>query len=253
MPKKQAKKKVASKKGANKYEAFTTVIIDRSQISEAPYNPRKISEHKLSKLKKFIKSKEGGLLGPLIWNKRTGNLVGGHQRLTILDALHRGKPYKMTVSAVDQDEHTEVKSNIFLNNPSAMGEWDVDRLQDIAELFPELKFDDDLGFEEEEIDILNIGGFEEDVFADAGADGSDFETGDTGTDPTRFREEKKRSRDKKKKENKDGEGLISRSDFTLTFIFPDSDGKAAFLKKIGQNPKSVRLNSQILEKLAGKK
>lgn len=99
----------------------------RSAFKNAPYNPRKISKHARKKLKSNLK--ENGLVSTLVWNKRTGNLVGGHQRLSILDDLERGQDYLLTVSAIDVDEKTERQLNLFLNNPNAQGDWDTDALE----------------------------------------------------------------------------------------------------------------------------
>src|SRR5262245_10514883 len=56
-----------------------------SKINRAPYNPRKKLEKADPEYQKLLRSiNEFGLVEPLIWNKRTGNLVGGHQRLTVL-------------------------------------------------------------------------------------------------------------------------------------------------------------------------
>ncbi len=48
-------------------------------LKAAKYNPRKISEKKLDMLGKSMK--EFGDLSGIIFNRRTGNLVGGHQRI----------------------------------------------------------------------------------------------------------------------------------------------------------------------------
>lgn len=50
----------------------------------ASYNPRKITEQELDALKKALEV--FGDLGGIIFNKKTGNLVGGHQRVKTLDA-----------------------------------------------------------------------------------------------------------------------------------------------------------------------
>jgi ParB-like chromosome segregation protein Spo0J len=96
-----------------------------------------------------------GLVEPLVWNRRTGNLVGGHQRLAILDE-EEGKEYELTVSAIDVDAETEKKINVFLNNTSAMGSWDQDALEklvlDLAQGSPLVI--EDLGFDPVELQLL---------------------------------------------------------------------------------------------------
>jgi len=105
------------------------VTIDRWQLHNAPYNPRKISEHARKKLKAQMKAQ--GLVSTLVWNKRTGNLVGGHQRLSILDDLEHSQNYLLTVSAIDVDDKTERELNLFLNNANVQGDWDIDALEKI--------------------------------------------------------------------------------------------------------------------------
>ena len=57
------------------------------QINPAPYNPREDLRPDDPRFKKLVKSVgEFGLVEPLVWNKRSGNLVGGHQRLKVLRA-----------------------------------------------------------------------------------------------------------------------------------------------------------------------
>lgn len=60
-------------------QQFEYGTVKRSQIKFADYNPRIIDESNQKKLVKAIR--ENGLIEPLVWNKRTGVLVGGHQRL----------------------------------------------------------------------------------------------------------------------------------------------------------------------------
>lgn len=234
-------------KGANRYEKFEAVVVDRSEIQEAYYNPRRISEESLKKLKRFLKSKEGGLLAPLTWNQQTKNIVSGHQRLQILDTLHKGKPYKLTVAKVSMKEEDEVKANVFMNNPGAQGEWDVEKLQEIHDLFPDLDFTKDLAFDEDELDILGL---------DFGVDdfGDDDEPGEADSaapsDASVFREAKKAGREQANRENANGDGsAYSKADFTLTFIFPSSESKREALERMGFKDNPARLNSQTLTDL----
>lgn len=104
---------------ANKFERFTPRVVSRAQVQGAPYNPRQISPAARKALRDKFEST--GQVEPLIWNKRTGNLVGGHQRLTILDDLMGTDDYKLTVSEVDLSPADEKVMNVFLNNPSVQG------------------------------------------------------------------------------------------------------------------------------------
>lgn len=55
------------------------------KINPAAYNPRRISDEALSGLKESIK--KFGFVEPLVINTKTGNLVGGHQRLKAAENL----------------------------------------------------------------------------------------------------------------------------------------------------------------------
>ena len=59
-----------------------------SKINPATYNPRKDLKPEDPEYKKLLQSIiVFGYVDPLVWNKRTGNLVGGHQRFKILLAM----------------------------------------------------------------------------------------------------------------------------------------------------------------------
>lgn len=135
----------------SKYQAYDTETINRSEIKNAPYNPRIMDPKAKKRLKQNIA--KHGLVAALTWNKRTGNLVGGHQRLEQLDALEKNKDYELTVCVVDVDEREEAALNVQLNNPSMQGEWDLDKLANMAEDF-DFDLSEDLGFTESDIDFM---------------------------------------------------------------------------------------------------
>jgi hypothetical protein len=109
-------------------QTFQAVEINRSQIQNAPYNPRVMGAEARRRLKNALKKL--GLLQPLVWNVRSGNLVGGHQRLSIIDQLvGNGQPdFTLTVAQVDLSHAEEVEANLVLNNDAAMGEFDLEKL-----------------------------------------------------------------------------------------------------------------------------
>ena len=135
----------------SKYQNYDTEVINRDQIQNAPYNPRIMDDKAKKRLKQNIA--RHGLVSALTWNKRTGNLVGGHQRLEQLDALEGNKDYELTVCVVDVDEREEAALNVQLNNPSMQGEWDMDKLAMMSEEF-DLDLKDDLGFTDTDIDFM---------------------------------------------------------------------------------------------------
>lgn len=109
--------------------------IQRSIINFANYNPRKIAPEARKSLKANLK--RIGLLGGIVWNEVTGNLVSGHQRISIIDEVNKynsdtkENDYLIRVEVVRMDEKTEKEQNIFMNNRSVQGEFDSDMLKDM--------------------------------------------------------------------------------------------------------------------------
>ena len=124
--------------------------VDKSQINPAPYNPRKDLQPEDVEYQKLARSIEAfGDVEPLVWNERTGNLVGGHQRFKIL--LDQGRE-EFDVSVVDLDDTAEKQLNLALNKIS--GEWDNDKL---SQLLSELADVADIaltGFDASELEQL---------------------------------------------------------------------------------------------------
>lgn len=101
--------------------------VHKSKINPAPYNPRKDLQPEDVEYQKLARSIEAfGDVEPLVWNERTGNLVGGHQRLKIL--LDQGRE-EFDVSVVNLDDTAEKQLNLALNKIS--GEWDNDKLSQL--------------------------------------------------------------------------------------------------------------------------
>ena len=114
------------------------------ELESAPYNPRRISEEALEGLKGSLE--RFGLVEPIVWNKRTGRVVGGHQRLKALEALGVSEAQAVVVDLSDEDEKA---LNVALNNPHLAGEFTEDigaLLAEIgaadSEVFGELNFED---------------------------------------------------------------------------------------------------------------
>ncbi|MGC2635006.1 MAG: site-specific DNA-methyltransferase [Candidatus Cybelea sp.] len=116
--------------------------IDIAELRPAPYNPRRISPAAMAALTKSLE--RFGLVEPIIWNKRSGLVVAGHQRLKILKAK---KVRKTSVVVVDLDERSERALNIALNSASLTGTFS-DGLEALLEaiqrddevLFAQLRF-----------------------------------------------------------------------------------------------------------------
>lgn len=136
--------------GRSRFDKGNPEVIERSLIANAPYNPRQIDRESAERLRKSLK--EHGLVDLPIWNRRTGNLVGGHQRISQLDALEGSKDYELMVNVIDVDEREEAQLNVKLNNPDLQGDWDFQKLADMAGEF-DLDFED-MGFSEMSVDMM---------------------------------------------------------------------------------------------------
>lgn len=119
-----------------------------SQLKPAPYNPRFMPEHEKEALKKSIK--EFGLVEPLVYNKQTGHVVGGNQRLIALKELGFTE---VEVVEVDLPLKKEKALNLALNRIN--GQWDNEQLALILKELDE-NLQELTGFEKVEIeDLLN--------------------------------------------------------------------------------------------------
>lgn len=136
-------------------QAFTYKEVHRSQIHPAPYNPRTIDPNAEARLEHNLRTV--GLLTTLVWNERSGNLVGGHQRLSRLDKLEGTLDYELGVAAIDVDEQTERELNVALNNSWMQGEMDPDKL---VALLPEVPSVEAMGYSNEEL-LLEFGARDE--------------------------------------------------------------------------------------------
>ena len=117
----------------------------------AEYNPRKDlkpGDAEYEKLKRSIQ--EFGYVEPIIWNKSTSHIIGGHQRLKIL--LDLGYT-EVECVVVDMSEEKEKALNIALNKIS--GAWDQEKLALLITDLQGTDFDISLtGFDPAELDEL---------------------------------------------------------------------------------------------------
>jgi hypothetical protein len=100
------------------------MLIEKKKLSDlkpAPYNPRESTKKQETALKASLE--KFGLVEPIIFNKRTGYIVGGHFRVRELTKL--GFKEEECV-IVDLSEDDEKELNIRLN--ANTGQWDMDAL-----------------------------------------------------------------------------------------------------------------------------
>jgi len=130
-------------------------------------NPRKDLKKGDPEFEKINKSVEKfGQLDPIIFNTRTRKILGGHQRLKVLDSQGYTELFTVALGAYtwafaeadlkELSEKEEIAANIALNK--AQGDWDIEQLTINLQ---ELKIDDMLeftGFDDIEFDgIINDG------------------------------------------------------------------------------------------------
>lgn len=120
-----------------------------TELNAAPYNPRVTLEPGIPEWEKIRNSiEEFGNVEPIVWNKRTGNIVGGHQRLSVLKSMGYET---VPCSVVDLDEKDEKLLNLALNK--IKGQWDYDKLEDILRGF-DYEVATASGFSAEEIAVI---------------------------------------------------------------------------------------------------
>jgi ParB-like chromosome segregation protein Spo0J len=91
----------------NTLNGLPVLRVKVADLVKAPYNPRVITEQQAAALKRSIDT--FGLVEPIIVNKTTGNVVGGHQRV---DALLEAGVKETDVIIVELDEDHEKALNL---------------------------------------------------------------------------------------------------------------------------------------------
>ena len=121
------------------------------QLIPSDYNPRKDlkpGDAEYDKLKRSVE--QFGYVEPVIWNKTTGRVVGGHQRLKVL--IDMGIT-EVDCVVVELPETKEKALNVALNKIS--GDWDKDKLALLIADLQGSDFDVSLtGFDPSELDDL---------------------------------------------------------------------------------------------------
>lgn len=216
-----------------------TIILNRSQVNFAPYNPRKKDKKVIESLKKNFK--KVGFLGGIIWNKTTGNLVGGHKRMETLDLIYnydgtKEKDYDIKVEMVEFDLKTEQEQNIYLNNKKQQGETDFELMSKLIEVIDI----DSAGLDIQDIEIIE-------------ALVPDFEFGkkdDIQNDISELNKEsnKKSIKELKKNIKNNVGGSQMATHFTITF--KTYEEKAEFLESIGINgDETIITSTKYLDRL----
>jgi len=131
-----------------------------NDLKPADYNPRIMREKAFKGLKGSLK--EFGDISGIVWNKRSGNLVAGHQRVQALKSVNAkivkdsgGEAYlehpeteeRYWIRVVDWDLHKEKSANVTANNPEISGNWSDDIGQVLDEINIDEGFSKDIGLD----------------------------------------------------------------------------------------------------------
>jgi DNA modification methylase len=119
---------------------WTTVQKTVDELLPAEYNPRQMRDDQAAQLEKSLK-KFGLVEIPAI--NTDGTILAGHQRITVLKRLGRGK--ELIDVRVPNRELTDAEAKEYnLRSNKNVGEWDYDKLFAMDEnLLKEVGFDDD--------------------------------------------------------------------------------------------------------------
>jgi len=121
------------------------------ELNPSDYNPRvelNPGDAEFDSLRRSIES--FGFVEPVVWNERSGRVIGGHQRIRV--AKHLGYT-KLDAVVVDLDDQSEKTLTIALNKIS--GEWDIPKLRDLLEELDAGEIDIELtGFSQDEFEEL---------------------------------------------------------------------------------------------------
>lgn len=124
--------------------------LNAAKLKAADYNPRRDLQPEDAEYQKLRRSmEEFGYIEPIIWNERTGNVVGGHQRLKVL--LEQGAQ-EIECVVVDLPDKDEKILNVLLNK--VKGRWDIGKLADLLQQLDEAGAMEVTGFEDWELQSL---------------------------------------------------------------------------------------------------
>lgn len=121
-----------------------------TELKAANYNPRKDLQPEDEDYQKLRRSiEEFGYVEPIIWNEKTGTVVGGHQRLKVL--IEQGVQ-EVECVVVNLEEKDEKILNVLLNK--VKGRWDIGKLTDLLQELDETGDLESTGYENWELQSL---------------------------------------------------------------------------------------------------
>ena len=225
----------------NPYQKGSIVTIHRSDIIDDDCNPRIIDEENRKNLKRSIK--KYGLVGHIVWNEVTKHVVGGHQRIDIIDEMMKNKEYFLDVLKVNLSEKEEIELNVVLNNAEAQGKFDFGQLSFLADKF-NIDVSKDFMFSED-IVLINFPNFADKVTKNLG-----FEQKELSEEQIqKIKDRKKAFREEVKKNREEHGDYKSETRGILTIVFDNEKHKKEFLLLNGIEDDTEMVSIHEIERL----
>lgn len=135
-----------------------TRVIRRSQIN---FNPFNIKNHTDEQIKLQVKNiRKVGLLGGIVWNETSGNLVDGHRRVHAMDLINKydgslETDYEIKVEVAKLDEKTEKTQMSYMALANSKADYNL-----VANIIDDIGYQD-VGLTEDEyhqiLDLKDVG------------------------------------------------------------------------------------------------
>ena len=240
----------------SKYFNSKTIELKRSQIKPASYNPRTISPEGRKQLKRSIK--KYGVVGGIVVNQFTGyTIVGGHQKVSVLDELNKyneatyENDYNLRVELINVDEKTEKSLNVALNNPNIGGQWDFDAL---ARIVPDIDWKD-AGLTDADLNMIGVDFLlqteEESSIADALSDMlipvTEQKEADKAAKQLERAEKVAHMKEVKQQVKENAQRQAENMDAYVMLSFDTYEAKAAFCERFGYNPDMKSIKGEVFD------
>lgn len=198
--------------------------------------------------------KKIGLVYPLVWNESTGNLVSGHQRISLCDEINGTDDYTLTMSVVQLSLKDEIQQNIFLNSTTYQGEFDLIKLKETM-LEHELDYKD-CGLDEYDLSVININPKDIKIFGNETKDETETKAEEAEAEEVLTPEEKKEAIKQLKKDiqkSYENTDQVKNVDAYVILSFSNIDNKEAFCRRfdipIGETIFKGELFSNMVERI----
>ena len=144
-----------SRAGLIKPESYDS----KHQINLNPINPKRHSDERVKLQKKNLQ--KVGVLGGIVWNEKSGNLIDGHRRIKAMDLHYKydgtsSTDYNVKVEVVNLDDKAEKEQLTYMAVGNTKPDIDL-----IADYINDIDYSD-VGLSEAELnDILSISGIDD--------------------------------------------------------------------------------------------